>query len=155
MHPSKDDHKSFCSSLALYHKLILRQVEISLPRRVLSKSPVLTDSVEDTLRLMYKDISAFQNDDGINASLMHIATSPLTAYFALQKSGLQFNEQLVIHLVGMFWVSFSGWIFNNSRYVNESSRNPRAFQKSDKLLIKYSYQNPILIFQRRSAPIRG
>lgn len=100
-----DEHEKFCSSFALHQKLILREksygrIAITLPHRVLKKSPVLTDNIEDSLRLLYKNISAFENDDCVNATLMEIATSPLTTYYAIQKSGMEFNEQLVIHLVG-------------------------------------------------------
>jgi hypothetical protein len=31
---------------------------------------------------------------------MQIATTPLTAFYGFQKANMEFNEQMVIHLVG-------------------------------------------------------
>lgn len=94
----------FCNSYALYQKIILRQIsygtiEISLPHRVLKAQLILSDNVTDTLRLLYKNITAFQ-DDCVNARLMQIATLPLTTLFVSQQADIEFKEQMVIHLVG-------------------------------------------------------
>lgn len=110
MHPLSKDHKEFCSSFALYQKILLRQksygrIKIALPHRVLKKTPIFTDNVEDTLRLLYKNITAFQ-DDCVNAALMQIATFPLTALYLYQKAGMELKEQLVIHLVGKSYLMF-------------------------------------------------
>jgi hypothetical protein len=103
-HTLSSDHLKFCSSYALFQKTILRQkaygrIEVTLPHRVLKKSPILTETLEDTLRLMYKNITAFQ-DDCVKATLMQIATYPLTAFFAQQTIEMKICEQMVIHLVG-------------------------------------------------------
>jgi hypothetical protein len=52
------------------------------------------------MRLLYKNITAFQQDDCINSALMEIASAPLTTFYAHQKMGLEFKEQMVIHFVG-------------------------------------------------------
>lgn len=75
------------------------RIEISLPHRVLKASPVLSDNINDTLRLLYKNVTAFQ-DDCVNARLMHIATYPLTALYMSQQAAIEFKEQMVIHLAG-------------------------------------------------------
>lgn len=103
-HSIPSDHERFCSSFALYQTIILREIsygriEIALPHRVLRSTPVLSDDVKDTLRLLYKNITAY-HDVCINARLMHIATSPLTALYLCQKAEIEFKEQMIIHLVG-------------------------------------------------------
>lgn len=69
------------------------------PQRVLEKTPVLSGNIEDTLRLLYKNITAFQ-DDCVNAALMQIATSPFTISYACQQIEMDLSEHVVIHLVG-------------------------------------------------------
>lgn len=51
------------------------------------------------MRLLYKNVTAFQ-DESVNAALMQIATAPLTTFYAHQKIGLDFKEQMTIHFVG-------------------------------------------------------
>lgn len=104
MHPLTEHHKISCRSFALYQKIILRQksygrVEVSLPHRVIKQTAFLNENVEGTLKLLYKNITAYQ-EDYINATLMHIATAPLTTYYAYQKLGFEFSDTTVIHLVG-------------------------------------------------------
>lgn len=104
MHPFDSQHKVDCSYFALLQRIILHEklygrIHVELPQKVLKRAPILTDNVLDTLRLLYRNVQAFQ-DECINAALMNIATVPLTAYYAYQKSDLDFNEKMVIHLVG-------------------------------------------------------
>jgi hypothetical protein len=103
-HTLSDDHLKFCSSYALFQNIILRQksygkIEVTLPHRVLKKSPALTENSEDALMLLYKNITAFK-DECVKATLMQISTFPLTAFYAQQMIELKSNEQMVIHLVG-------------------------------------------------------
>jgi hypothetical protein len=106
MHTLSDDHLKFCNSYELFQKIILRQksygrIEVTLPHRVLKKSPVLSENLEETLMLLYKNITAFK-DECVKATLMQISTFPLTAFYAQQMIEMQFGEQMVIHLVGKF-----------------------------------------------------
>lgn len=99
-----ENHKRTCSSFALFQRIILHEksygkINVALPQKVLRKIPILTDNVQDTMRLLYKNITAFQ-DECINAALMQIATAPLTTFYAYQKVGLEFKEQMTIHFVG-------------------------------------------------------
>lgn len=105
MHPLSTQHNLICSSFALLQRIVLHEksygrIHVELPQKVLKRVPVLTENVFDTLRLLYRSIHAFQ-DDCVNAALMQIATTPLTAFYGYLKAGLEFNnEQMVIHLVG-------------------------------------------------------
>lgn len=103
-HPLPESHSRFCESFALFQRIVLRQkaygrIELHLPHKVLRKSPVLSDDVDDTYRLLYRNITAFK-DNCVKASLSHISTCPLTAFYAQQLLGLNLDEQMVIHLVG-------------------------------------------------------
>lgn len=110
MHPlPTNEHEMFCTDFALFQKIILRQksygkIEVTLPRRVLKQQPVLSD-VTDTLRLLYKNITAFQ-DDCVNAALTQISTYPLSALYILQKSGVSLSSKFVIHLIGNFATNY-------------------------------------------------
>ncbi|KAG5670980.1 hypothetical protein PVAND_001207 [Polypedilum vanderplanki] len=104
LHPLNENHKKFCNAFALYQRIILHEksygvINVALPQKILKRTPTLCDDVKDTMRLLYKNITAFQ-DDCINSALMEIATAPLTIFYACQKMGLEFKEQMVIHFVG-------------------------------------------------------
>jgi mitochondrial splicing suppressor protein 51 len=77
------------------------RIELSLPHKVLRKSPVISTNVDDTYRMLYKNITAFK-DDCVKAALSQISTCPLTAYYAQQSLNLNLDEQMVIHLIGKF-----------------------------------------------------
>lgn len=83
------------------HEKSYGKIHVELPQKVMKRVPILTDNLLDTLRLLYRNVQAFQ-DECINAALMNIATTPLTAFYGYQKTDLEFNEQMVIHLVGEF-----------------------------------------------------
>lgn len=88
----------------LYQKVILREqtygvIGISYPHRVLKKAPALSENVQDTMLLLYKNITAFQ-DDCVRARLMQLATYPLSALYMLQKTSVELAERFTIHLVG-------------------------------------------------------
>lgn len=106
LHPlTNTSHDQHCTSFALYQKIILRQksygrIELAMPHRVLKEEPELTNDVDLTLKLLYKNVTAFR-DDCVNAALLSIATAPLTAFYAFQRSGVAFGEKMVVHLVGM------------------------------------------------------
>jgi hypothetical protein len=104
LHPLNEQHDLICSSFALLQRIVLHEksygrINVELPQKVLKRVPILTENVLDTLRLLYRSIHAFQ-DDCVNAALMQIATTPLTAFYGFQKANMEFNEQMVIHLVG-------------------------------------------------------
>lgn len=104
MHPLSETHKMFCSSYALFQRIVLHEksygrINISLPQKVLKKVPCLTEDVYDTMRLLYKNITAFQ-DESVMAALMMCATAPLTTFYAYQKTGLEVKEQMIFHFVG-------------------------------------------------------
>lgn len=106
LHPlTNTAHDQHCTSFALYQKIILRQksygrIEVAMPHRVLKEEPELTNNVDLTLKLLYKNITAFR-DDCVYAALLSIATAPLTAFYSFQRTGVAFGERMVIHLVGM------------------------------------------------------
>jgi hypothetical protein len=52
------------------------------------------------MQLLYKNVTAFQ-DECINAALMQIVTAPLTTFYSIQKIGIEFQERLTIHFVGI------------------------------------------------------
>lgn len=98
------EHDLFCRDFALFQKIILRQksygkIDVTLPRRVLKQQPILSQDITDTLGLLYKNVTAFQ-DDCVHAALTQISTFPLTAYYTQQKSGVSLSKKFVIHLVG-------------------------------------------------------
>jgi hypothetical protein len=109
LHPLPESHvEQFCSSFALFQRIILHEksygcIKLELPKKVLKRAPILSDNVQDTLRLLYKNITAFQ-DESVYAALMQIATAPLTAFYAHQQTGLELKEQMVIHIVGMYFL---------------------------------------------------
>lgn len=113
-HPLSVNHLKFCRSYALYQKIILRErsygrIDVTLPHRVLKKLPKLNEHVEETLKLLYKNITAFQ-DECVRASLMQVSTYPLTAFYAQQQVEFELHESsYTIHLVGMVW---NFWKFN-------------------------------------------
>ena len=106
LHPlTNTAHDLHCTSFALYQKIILRQksygrIEVAMPHRVLKEEPELTNDVDLTLKLLYKNVTAFR-DDCVYAALLSIATGPLTAFYAFQQTGVAFGDRMVIHLVGM------------------------------------------------------
>lgn len=107
MHPlPTNEHELFCRDFALFQKIILRQksygkIDVTLPRRVLRHQPLLSDDVVDTLGLLYKNITAFQ-DDCVNSALTQISTYPLSALYIQQKSGVSVTSKFVMHLIGNF-----------------------------------------------------
>lgn len=84
------------------HEKSYGRINVELPQKVLKRVPIITENVFDTLRLIYRSTQAFE-DDCINAALMNIATTPLTAFYGYQKAGGEFKEQMVIHLIGKYF----------------------------------------------------
>lgn len=114
-HPLTNEHEKFCLFYALFQNIVLRQksygrIEINLPHRVLKRIPTLFHNIDDTLSILYKNKTAFQ-DNCINASLTQTCTTPLTAFYAQQVVGIKLKEQMVIHLVGAE-MQFEGDILN-------------------------------------------
>ena len=107
MHPLQKSHETFCNFFAQYHKCTLREksygmIKISLPQRVLKVAPPVDKSVEETMKLLYKNVTAFK-DECVKAALMDVASYPLTAFYALELCEINFPEQaLTMHIVGMF-----------------------------------------------------
>jgi len=86
------------------HEKSYGKINIALPQKVLKKIPTLTNNVQDIMQLLYKNVTAFQ-DECINAALMQIATAPLTTFYSIQNVGFEFMEQLTIHFVGIVLLS--------------------------------------------------
>lgn len=82
------------------HEKSYGKINIALPQKVLKKIPILTDNVQDIMQLLYKNVTAFQ-DECINAALMQIVTAPLTTFYSIQKIGIELKERLTIHFIGM------------------------------------------------------
>ncbi|XP_035794021.1 uncharacterized protein LOC118467535 [Anopheles albimanus] len=97
-------HARWCKAYLLFQKLILRQrilgrIEPVLPTRIITKSSPLPINIDETIKQLYKSSSALR-DECVYAVLSQIATAPLTALHAYQRTGLPFGSTFTIHLVG-------------------------------------------------------
>ncbi|XP_055703161.1 titin homolog isoform X2 [Phlebotomus papatasi] len=99
-----EDHQRWCPFFLLYQKLIIRQkntgrIEPTLPSRIFLQRYELPSAMEEVFRELYKNNTAVK-DDCTYATLTQLATAPLTAFYALQKTVINVQESLTIHLIG-------------------------------------------------------
>lgn len=97
-------HQKWCKAFDLYQKLVIKQkkcgrIEPELPSRIMTKPYELPNNIDDVFKDVYSNLSGIR-DECVYVTLTQLATAPLTALLAAQKTNQLIEDVYTIHLVG-------------------------------------------------------